>query len=621
MAAIIFVLLLAALAIAVANEVIVASNISSNASFYELQGIQGADTTQNVAQRQKAKKKGYEKEEKELEQLQVQKMQHYRIISAAQAAQREYYAAVSSGLGIDERRADLERRIPEARASLAELKTLTDRQLAVLRLIGGDESAMSIVRNFYESMEAVVKTLQVEELSEAQQEERQNKIQIQGNSSVAMARRIANGLDESEMTAEDKTLLESDVVEPGEKAIKGLGDILSNLPGILWAGFQGMGESSRLANEALDRYGSSMEGLMKMGRDLSFGQGMFNRRNMNQFQKRLDIIGSGVQQFLGNYSPFVKSVGRSIGRQADTDVGYGGDVVIRFADPKGRLYIVEDDAEGQHMRVIVDKLQTRWLDNDAEVRTMLIFEYDADGVGQVVRLFDQFAPGFERLLRQARVVYVYKTYKPSIWKSFTIEISFQDAEGREFQQFAAQQLKGVDIRKTGLDSRVLRTIAAVVPPKDPTVLRWLWERTGDAPARPRGERRNREGGVRSSSAARTPAKPAKTKVSKKGTIQPPSEGIEVLKALNIDEASKKAVLEEHEKAAANFEAGKYALALRQFGRAAKMAEGNYLDAYWAALTAHKAKNNAGVKEWLDRCLQIKSDYVPALEMKKALKLK
>jgi hypothetical protein len=645
--AVILVLILAALAIAIANEVIVVSNISSNASFYELQGIQGADTTQNVVQRQKAKKKGFAKEEKELEQIQAQRMPHYRVIVAAEVAQREYYAAVEAGSGINEYRADLERRIPEARASLAELKTLRDRQLAILNTIGGDDSAKEIVRNFYDSMETTVNTLQVAELDEAQQEERQVKIQLRGSSAVDMARRLATELDESEMAAEDKTLLELDVVEPGEKAIKGLGDILSKLPNILWAGFAGMSESSNMANEALNRYGGSLEGLMQMGRDLSFGQGMFNRRNMNQFQKRLDVIGAGVQQFLGSYSPFVKTVGRSIGRQADTDIGYGGDVIIRYADPTGRLYIVEDDAEGQHMRVIMDKLQTRWDKDDFEVRTMLIFEYDNQGADQVVQLFSEFAPGFEQVLRQARIVYVYRAYRPSIWKSFTIEISFQNADGQEFQQFAAQQLTGVAIRRRGLDSTVLRTIAAVVPPKDKDVLRWLWERTGDAPAprpnAPQGSAPRQSGGNRSQSSSRqeasgageskgtaptaaTPAAgktspPAKVTVSKKGSIQLPTEGVEVLQSLNADEASKSAVLEEHERGIGNFEAGKYDLALRQFGRAAKMADGNYLDAYWAALSAHRAKNNAAIKEWLDRCLEIKSDYIPALEMKKALKLK
>jgi hypothetical protein len=331
-------------------------------------------------------------------------------------------------------------------------------------------------------------------------------------------------------------------------------------------------------------------------------------------------------------------VGRSIGRQTDTDMGYAGGVVIRFADPKGRFYIIKDDIEGQHMRVMVDKLQTRWQgDSDHEVRTMLVFEYDAAGVGQVVELFREFAPGFERILQQARVVYVYKAYRPSTWKSFTIEISFQDSEGREFQQFAAQQLKGVDIRRKSLDSTILRTIAAVVPPKDRTVLQWLWERTGDVPDRRQSERRGGGGSQGSPrreargqrAAASTAAgtaevkavKPAKATVSKKGSIQPPTEGAEVLMALNVDDASRRAIVEEHEKAVANFGAGKYDLALRQFGRAAKMAEGNYLDAYWAALSAHKAKNNAGVKEWLNRCLQIKKDYIPALEMKKALKLK
>jgi len=80
-------------------------------------------------------------------------------------------------------------------------------------------------------------------------------------------------------------------------------------------------------------------------------------------------------------------------------------------------------------------------------------------------------------------------------------------------------------------------------------------------------------------------------------------------------------LEDHNKGIENFNAGKYALALRQFSRAAKLSDDNYLDAYWAALAAHHAKNVNATKEWLNFCLNIKKDYVPALNMKNALKLK
>jgi hypothetical protein len=270
---------------------------------------------------------------------------------------------------------------------------------------------------------------------------------------------------------------------------------------------------------------------------------------------------------------------------------------------------------------------------------MLIFEYDGQGTDQVVRIFDQFAPGFEQPLRQARIVYVYKAYRPSVWRSFIVEISFQNAEQQEFQRYAARELTGVPIRRRGWDSKILRTIAAVAPPKDKDVLQWLWERTDDTPAAPRqsggdssqssprseprgsGRTASRAASATSETAETKAPKPAKATVSKKGSIQLPTEGVEVLRALNVDEASRNAILEEHEKAKANFEAGQYALALRQFGRAAKMGDGNYLDAYWAALSAHRAKNNAAIKEWLDHCLNIKSDYIPALEMKKALKLK
>jgi hypothetical protein len=51
--------LIAALAVAIAMDTIVTSSISSVASFHELQGIQGADTTKNVAVQTQAKKTGH----------------------------------------------------------------------------------------------------------------------------------------------------------------------------------------------------------------------------------------------------------------------------------------------------------------------------------------------------------------------------------------------------------------------------------------------------------------------------------------------------------------------------------------------------------------------------------
>ncbi|GHV49032.1 hypothetical protein FACS1894204_13540 [Synergistales bacterium] len=136
--AVLLVLLLSALVIAAVNEVLIASETSGNASLYELQGIQGADSTQNVASRKKARKAGKVAEEQELDTIQARKVQINLIVNTAQNVQKEYYSAKSNNLDSSSLRSDLERRIPEARSAFAEYKTLTERQLAILKSFGGD---------------------------------------------------------------------------------------------------------------------------------------------------------------------------------------------------------------------------------------------------------------------------------------------------------------------------------------------------------------------------------------------------------------------------------------------------------------------------------------------------
>ncbi|GHS93121.1 hypothetical protein AGMMS50276_02680 [Synergistales bacterium] len=626
------VLAFATLAIAAAVlDAMVTSSVSTEAGVYELQGIQGADTTQNIATQKIARKAGKTAEEKELGMINARKVEIHRIISAAQNAQTNYYNAKSNNADTSSLRSDLERRIPEARAVLVELKTLTDRQLDILRTIGSDEGSVYIVKTFYTSMETVVNTLQLDDLTEQQLDARTKNIEIAGNGAIATAHNMARKFDANDMSEEEKAILDQEVVEPGEKAIKGMGDILSHLPQIIWVSVQGMSEGVNMLNEALNRYNKNNGGMAQMMHDLSYGQGMFNRRNMDQFQKRLDNIGAGVQKFLGTYSPFVKTVGNSIGRNADVDaMGYGDNIVIRFADPRGRLYILKED---EHMRLIADKLMTKWSDDEHEVRTMIIFEYDDQGVESVIQSINSFAPGFERYIRESRIIYCYKGYRPTVWKSFLYEMNFQNSDGQEKYHYTAQgDPKGEWIKKKSLDETILETIFAMSPPKDKSIMVKPGE--SQAPgAKPRDSKprdskpqqskpQSSSGGARNDNVSSKPSSPSKpAALSKKGKIEPPTEGNEVIESLNVDAAAKAAIIEERAKAVENFNAGKYDLALRQFSRAAKLAGDNYLDAYWAALSAHKAKNNSALQEWLTQCLKIKNDYVPALEMKKALKLK
>ena len=398
------------------------------------------------------------------------------------------------------------------------------------------------------------------------------------------------------------------------------------MPSIIFGTILGVAEGLSAINTAMDSYSGNFE---QMAHDMVYNQGMFSRRNMNAFQNRLDSIGAGVQQFLGEYSPFVDSVGRGIGRGGRPNaLGYGSNIVIRFQDKEGRYYIVYEE-EDQGMRVVVDKMMTRCNERQDEIRTLIIFDYNDASVERAVRAVAEVAPGFDDYVRQARLVYIRKAYITPTRQGYVIEMNFQNANGQQLHHYQARDPYANPIqvnRRHVVDFRIIQTILVVNPPKETTVARTYFpdavppagasrdrvQQPGDAGAEPRVQ----DSGARTE----TQRQPAGGAASRSGSIDPPSEGVEVLAALDTDQSTKDYIISEHEKAVAHFNEGEYALARRIFARTANMAPGNYLDAYWAALSAHHAGQDNEVKEWLDRCLEIKDDYLPALEMKKALKL-
>jgi hypothetical protein len=244
-----------------------------------------------------------------------------------------------------------------------------------------------------------------------------------------------------------------------------------------------------LVNKSLRQYDTKRGGggMEQMMHDMTYAQGMFSRRNMDAHQKRLDAIGAGANQFLGTYSPFLRTVGQGVGRQMNLDpMGYGEDIIIRFADTRGSLYIVKED---EHMRVMVDKRLTRWDDNNHEVRTMVIYEYDDEGVEQAVADFARFAPGFENHIKNSRIVYVHRGYVPSVWKSYLFEINFQDNQGRQRHHYRYERAgypEGNSIRRESWDSAILEAIAVMKLPDD-SMLKKVRERFGPRVRRQRDD--------------------------------------------------------------------------------------------------------------------------------------
>jgi hypothetical protein len=285
------VLFFAALAVAVALDAMVTSSVSSAAGVHELQGIQGADTTQNIVQQKKAEKQGKSAEAKELEKIRSRKVELFRTISAAQEAQKQYYDAVAGGSDGASQRADLERRIPEARSAMEEIKKLTDRELEILKIIGGDESAANIAKTFCQSMETIVNTLQVQELSEKQMQDREKNVTAAGEKAVSDASALSKELNAGELSAEQKTALKEDVLGPGQDIIKGMTALIQDMTKIL----------QEVAQNAQSIGKGGIGGLLKGGGTAPGG-------DIAQLQKLVESMLSGVQKFLGTYQPFLQNI-------------------------------------------------------------------------------------------------------------------------------------------------------------------------------------------------------------------------------------------------------------------------------------------------------------------------
>ncbi len=106
-------------------------------------------------------------------------------------------------------------------------------------------------------------------------------------------------------------------------------------------------------------------------------------------------------------------------------------------------------------------------------------------------------------------------------------------------------------------------------------------------------------------------------LSSKKDIRNSSDGVEVVDTYDISETTKQAIRNSHNM-------GKRFLESRDYPRAAvafkyaqgEYSSGNYLDAYWAAVTFHKMKKRSESQFWLERALAINPDYEPAQKFKR-----
>lgn len=100
-----------------------------------------------------------------------------------------------------------------------------------------------------------------------------------------------------------------------------------------------------------------------------------------------------------------------------------------------------------------------------------------------------------------------------------------------------------------------------------------------------------------------------------GGVADTSEESNVIDTYPIDANQKNALRIAHRGGYTNYSKGRFSQALKMFEHAVELYPGNYLDAYWAARSAHKAGNRKLMNQWLDKALAANPNYKPALDYK------
>ena len=304
---VVFIVLIAAVVIAqMAFEASMQSQTTIVAGIQELQGIQGADETTVVAQKQKMRKKGPSgvNAAKTLERIDQDKKKEFKIINGAMETQSSMYGAYK-----DEKDAEaaklmekLKAQIPEAQSSLKRLRRLTDEQVQTINGSTKDAQAVKVAESTYSSWKTAVDSLKVDPLTEQDIKNRQ--AALSQNSAVAIngAQEQAKGIDAATLPPEDKDRLKS-VVGSGQDIMSAMQNIMSEMQKAM----QGMMNS-------LTGGGKSSNPL-SMIQNMTSGKkdGGLNKESIDRLQKVMEGIAGQIQGFFGNFGPYLQTVGGIVG--------------------------------------------------------------------------------------------------------------------------------------------------------------------------------------------------------------------------------------------------------------------------------------------------------------------
>ena len=100
-----------------------------------------------------------------------------------------------------------------------------------------------------------------------------------------------------------------------------------------------------------------------------------------------------------------------------------------------------------------------------------------------------------------------------------------------------------------------------------------------------------------------------------GSTANKSDQIDVLDAMPLTPEQKANISIVHKAGYYNLTKGNFSRALKQFEEAVKIYSGNYLDMYWAGVTAYKMGKKSVAREWIDRSISTNPSYEPAIDFR------
>ncbi len=100
-----------------------------------------------------------------------------------------------------------------------------------------------------------------------------------------------------------------------------------------------------------------------------------------------------------------------------------------------------------------------------------------------------------------------------------------------------------------------------------------------------------------------------------GSASNKSDQIDVLDAMPLTPEQKANITIVHKGGYYNLTKGNFSRALKQFEQGVKIYPGNYLDMYWAGVTAYKMGKRTLAREWIDKAIAANPSYEPAIDFR------